>query len=161
MLRNVDAESFAGALNDGLRDNHTEAQFAAMKPQIEALNANLKAVGEAKKGALILFEFIPGAGTRVTEGGQPRGTVIPGEEFFTFVHEIEIGDVDGDGKLEFFATPTDRNKANESQPGMMVMYRWNGTQYERSVVDPMGATHAKEILAATRRRPGRQPSRCC
>ena len=66
----------------------------------------------------------------------------------TFVHEIEIGDVDGDGKLEFFATPTDRNKANESQPGMMVMYRWNGTQYERSVVDPMGATHAKEILAA-------------
>ncbi|MCK6525385.1 FG-GAP-like repeat-containing protein [Myxococcota bacterium] len=66
----------------------------------------------------------------------------------TFVHEIEIGDVDGDGKLEFFATPTDRNKANESQPGMMVMYRWNGTSYERSVVDPMGATHAKEILAA-------------
>ena len=37
MLRNVDAESFAGALNDGLRDNHTEAQFATMKPQIEAL----------------------------------------------------------------------------------------------------------------------------
>ncbi|MCB9793247.1 MAG: VCBS repeat-containing protein [Alphaproteobacteria bacterium] len=66
----------------------------------------------------------------------------------TFVHEIEIGDVDGDGKVEFFATPTDRNTAKGSQGGMMVMYKWTGEAYERSVVDPMGHTHAKEILAA-------------
>ncbi len=65
----------------------------------------------------------------------------------TFVHEIEIGDVDGDGKLEFFATPTDRNKANASQGGRMVMYRWDGSSYVRTEVDPFGATHAKEILA--------------
>jgi len=100
MLRNVDAETFAGALYDGLRDNHTEAQFAALKPQIEALNANLKAVGEAKKGAVILFEFVPGSGTRVTEGGQPRGTVIPGEEFFTAVLRIWIGDKPVDSSLK-------------------------------------------------------------
>ena len=100
MLRNVDAETFAGALNDGLRDNHTEAQFTALKPQIEALNANLKAVGEAKKGAVILFEFVPGTGTRVTEGGQPRGTVIPGEEFFTSVLRIWIGDKPVDSSLK-------------------------------------------------------------
>ena len=65
----------------------------------------------------------------------------------TFVHEIEIGDIDGDGKLEFFATPTDRNKANASQAGQMVMYRFDGTTYVRTEVDPFGATHAKEILA--------------
>ena len=35
----------------------------------------------------------------------------------TFVHEIEIGDIDGDGKLEFFATPSDRNSASGSQAG--------------------------------------------
>lgn len=100
MLRNVDAETFAGALNDGLRDNHTEAQFNSLKPQIDALNANLKAVGEAKKGAVILFEFIPGTGTRVMEGGQPRGTVIPGEDFFTAVLRIWIGDKPVDGSLK-------------------------------------------------------------
>lgn len=66
----------------------------------------------------------------------------------TFVHEIEIGDIDGDGKLEFFATPTDRNKANASQGGQMVMYQFDGESYKRSVVDPFGKTHAKEILAA-------------
>ena len=64
----------------------------------------------------------------------------------TFVHEIEIGDADGDGKNEFFCTPSDRNKANTSQTGGVAMYSWNGTEYERSWVEPMGqGTHAKEV----------------
>lgn len=64
----------------------------------------------------------------------------------TFIHEIEIGDVDGDGKKEFFATPSARNSAKHSQEGSVVMYRWNGKNYERSVVVAMDKTHAKEIL---------------
>jgi hypothetical protein len=100
MLRNVDADSFANALNDGLRSNHTEAQFTAMKPQIDALNANLKAVGEAKKGDVIHFEFAPDSGTRVTVNGQARGTAIPGEEFFTSVLRIWLGDKPVDGGLK-------------------------------------------------------------
>ncbi len=100
MLRNVDAETFAGALNDGLRSNHTEAQLAAMKPQIDALNATLKAVGEAKKGDVIHFEFMPDGGTRVTVNGQPRGSAIAGEDFFTAVLRIWIGDKPVDGGLK-------------------------------------------------------------
>jgi len=64
----------------------------------------------------------------------------------TFVHEAEIGDVDGDGKLEFYATPTDRNKVGKSQDGWLVRYDWDGSKYVRSMVDEMGATHAKEAL---------------
>ncbi|MEO8119732.1 MAG: chalcone isomerase family protein [Rhodoferax sp.] len=100
MLRNVDAETFAAALNDGLRSNHSEAQFAGMKSQIEALNANLKAVGETRKGDAIHFEFVPDAGTRVTVNGQVRGSVIPGEDFFTSVLRIWIGDKPVDGSLK-------------------------------------------------------------
>ena len=100
MLRNVDAETFAGALNDGLRSNHTEAQLGAMKPQIDALNATLKAVGEAKKGDVIHFEFVPDGGTRVTVNGQPRGSAIAGEDFFTAVLRIWIGDKPVDGALK-------------------------------------------------------------
>ncbi len=66
----------------------------------------------------------------------------------TFVHEIEIGDVDGDGKKEFFATPSDRNQANKSQHGEIVMYKHDGSSYVRSIVDPGEDTHAKEILIA-------------
>ena len=67
----------------------------------------------------------------------------------TFVHEIEIGDIDGDGVAEFFATPSERNKADASQAGDVVMYRYNKKKktYERSYVDNQKGTHAKEVLA--------------
>ena len=64
-----------------------------------------------------------------------------------FVHEIEIGDVDGDGKNEFFATPSQPNKAKGGpQPGKVVMYKWNGKSFTKKVVDRFEKTHAKEIL---------------
>lgn len=66
----------------------------------------------------------------------------------TFIHEIEIGDIDGDGRLEFFATPSDRNQSKKSQSGKVVMYRFDGKQYNRSTVDEYLKTHAKEILVA-------------
>ncbi len=100
MLRNVDAESFSTALNDGLRANLTEAQVAGFKAQIEALNASLKAVGEVKRGDLINFEFTPEAGTRITLNGQPRGAAIPGEDFFAAVLRIWIGDKPVDAALK-------------------------------------------------------------
>jgi len=100
MLRNVDADSFAGALNDGLKANLSEQQLAGFKSQIDALNANLKAVGEAKKGDLIHFEFTPEAGTRVLVNGQARGSAIPGDEFFAAVLRIWIGDKPVDASLK-------------------------------------------------------------
>ncbi len=66
-----------------------------------------------------------------------------------FVHEIEIGDVDGDGKLEFFATPSKPNKLDQEQAGEVTMYKAKpGGGWEESIVDAPGDTHAKEILAA-------------
>ena len=100
MLRNVDAESFTGALNDGLQANHTEAQLAALKPQIDTLNANLKAVGEAKKGDVIHFDFVPELGTRVTINGQVRGSAMTGEDFFAAVLRIWLGDKPVDASLK-------------------------------------------------------------
>lgn len=100
MLRSVDAETFAGALNDGLKNNLSEQQLAAMKPQIDTLNANLKALGEAKKGDSILFEFTPEAGTRILVNGQPKGAAIPGEDFFAAVLRVWIGDKPVDGSLK-------------------------------------------------------------
>jgi hypothetical protein len=66
----------------------------------------------------------------------------------TFVHEIEIGDVDGDKIAEFFATPSKPNKLDEEQPGEVRMYKHGPSGWQRSVVDAPGDTHAKEILCA-------------
>ena len=67
----------------------------------------------------------------------------------TFVHEIEVGDVDGDGQDEFYATPSGRNKSSgASQPGGVVRYDLRDGAYVRSDVVMYEESHAKEILVA-------------
>ncbi|HVS16861.1 MAG TPA: VCBS repeat-containing protein [Thermoanaerobaculia bacterium] len=63
-----------------------------------------------------------------------------------FVHEIEIGDLDGDGALEVYATPSEPNTADGSaQHGEVVRYIPSKGN-ERTVVADLGDRHAKEIL---------------
>jgi len=67
----------------------------------------------------------------------------------TFVHEIEIGDVDGNGRLEFYATPSQPNvDIGIDQPGKVLKFEWDGTTYKCTVVRDWKRTHAKEILVA-------------
>ena len=63
----------------------------------------------------------------------------------TFVHEIEIGDLDRDGTLEVYATPSEPNKLDaESQHGEVVRYVPRNRQGPTIVAD-LGKRHAKEI----------------
>lgn len=68
------------------------------------------------------------------------------EEPNTFVHEIEIGDLDGDGVLEVYATPSEPNRIGvDVQTGQVVRYipkKGEG----RKVVADLGNRHAKEIF---------------
>ena len=100
MLRNVDAETFSGALTEGLQKNLSEAQFAGFKAQIDALSANFKAAGEAKKGDVIHLEFAPDTGTRVVINGKVQGSAIAGEEFYGALLRIWLGDKPVDGDLK-------------------------------------------------------------
>ena len=100
MLRNVDADTFSASLVEGLKNNLSDAQFTGFKAQIDALNANFKAAGEAKKGDVIHLEFTPEAGTRVVVNGKPQGTAIAGEDFFTAVLRIWLGDKPADADLK-------------------------------------------------------------
>lgn len=63
----------------------------------------------------------------------------------TFVHEIEVGDLDGDGVVEVYATPSEPNRLDGTpQPGKVTRYvpaRDEG----RVVVADLGDRHAKEI----------------
>jgi len=66
-----------------------------------------------------------------------------------FVHEIEVGDLDRDGKLEVYATPSEPNRldAGASQSGHVVRYV-PGAGKKREIVADLGERHAKEILVA-------------
>jgi len=64
----------------------------------------------------------------------------------TFVHEIEIGDLDGDSLLEIYATPSAPNKLDGTpQPGKVVRYVPAAGE-GRTVVADLDDRHAKEIL---------------
>jgi hypothetical protein len=66
----------------------------------------------------------------------------------TIVHEVETGDLDGDGTLEIYATPSLPNKLDGTpQPGHVVRYV-PGRDDGRMVVADLADRHAKEILVA-------------
>jgi hypothetical protein len=65
----------------------------------------------------------------------------------TVVHECELGDLDGDGLLEIYATPSKPNKFDGTpQPGEIVVYRHTPEGFERGVVEEFPLRHVKEIL---------------
>ncbi len=67
-----------------------------------------------------------------------------------FVHEIELGDADGDGHLEIFDTPSHPNKLDGSvQPGAIDMWRLEHGKWTRHRVADLKTRHAKEILTIT------------
>ncbi|MEE8164570.1 MAG: VCBS repeat-containing protein, partial [Myxococcota bacterium] len=80
---------------------------------------------------------------------QPDGSFAVEEldrEKDTFVHEIELGDLDGDGAVEIYATPSEPNKLDgSSQSGRVVRYVPSKGEGPTVVADLSGR-HAKEIL---------------
>ena len=92
MLRDVDADQFSGALADGIRDNHPEAEAKKLEPRVKQLAAIMLDMKEAKTGMRITLDWLPGAGTQVTVQGKPAGAPIPGEDFYIALLKIWLGD---------------------------------------------------------------------
>jgi hypothetical protein len=64
----------------------------------------------------------------------------------TFVHEVEIGDLNGDGKLEVYSTPSEPNRLDGgAQHGEVLRYVPQDGRGSRTVVADLGQRHAKEI----------------
>ena len=100
MLRDVDGETFSGAVSDGLKANNSPSQLSALSAQLGTFQANLKAIGEIRKGDVIHFEFTPETGTRILVNGQQKGSAIAGAEFFTAVLRAWLGDHPADPSLK-------------------------------------------------------------
>lgn len=64
----------------------------------------------------------------------------------TFIHEVEIGDVDNDGINEFVTTPTSPNIQTGKQPGKISVFKWNGNSYKEIIVDTYENSSVKEVV---------------
>jgi hypothetical protein len=80
--------------------------------------------------------------------GAPAEVVELDRKADIFVHEVEVGDVDGDGTPEVYATPSEPNRLDGStQHGEVVRYVPGKGEARKEVAD-LGTRHAKEILVA-------------
>ncbi len=90
LLRDVAADQFVGALNDGLKDNNSEAELAAVKVQADQMTTIMKAFGEVKEGNVVTLDFVDVA-TRIGLNGAAKGT-LAGEAFNRALTKIWLGD---------------------------------------------------------------------
>jgi hypothetical protein len=120
---------FGGAF-DRMRDAEAADLFGDGKQAL--------AVATHDQGVVALVRAKAGGGWAATELDRRADT---------FVHEIELGDLDGDGVLEIYATPSAPNKLDGTpQPGEVVRFV-PGKGEGRTLVADLGMRHAKEILA--------------
>jgi len=91
MMRDVGAEQFTEALVDGLRANHSEADFRALEPRVKELAGIMAEVKEAKKGMTLALDWT-GSATRLLVNGKPVGKPIAGEDFYRALLRIWLGD---------------------------------------------------------------------
>lgn len=91
LLRDLSAQQFVEALQEGIAQNHSAAEMAALKERIAQFSAAMNSIGEAKSGTSVLIDWLPESGTRLTVDGQARGSDIAGEDFFRALLSIWLG----------------------------------------------------------------------
>lgn len=95
----ITAEQFVAALNDGLAANNQPPELAPLEKRIRDLAAMMRQVGRINQGGVVLLDYLPGIGTRVTINGVTRLT-IAGEDFNRALLRIWLGDRPVDGRLK-------------------------------------------------------------
>lgn len=100
LLRDLSAQQFVDALQEGIAENHSESEMAALKDRVRSFSDAMLALGEAKTGTSVLIDWIPESGTRLTVNGQARGRDIAGEDFYRALLKIWLGNKPVQGDLK-------------------------------------------------------------
>ena len=93
-VRDVDKGRLTGGFREGFEKN-AGARVASQKANFEKF---LTLVGDQKKGAVMLFTYVPGAGTVINIGGKDVAT-FEGKEFADALFSLWLGPVPPSGEL--------------------------------------------------------------
>jgi len=107
LLRDLSAQQLGDALVEGVRNNASAAEQAAIKDRLDQLLAIMVGRGEAKEGDRISLDYLPASGTRVVINGKTFGKPIAGEDFYRALLRVWLGDnpVDEDLKRGLLGQP--------------------------------------------------------
>ena len=98
MLRDMEAETFHNALDEGLRNNLTPVEMTELKPQSDQLATLMKGIGAVKEGDSIVIDF-GGTGVEVGLNGKSRGR-IEGPAFARALLRVWLGEHPADAALK-------------------------------------------------------------
>jgi len=98
LLRDLDADTLYGALRDGLKDNNSEAELAALQAPIDQFAEIMKKIGNARSGDTVAIDFT-GDGVGVSLNGEARGKVA-GATFGRALLKVWLGDKPVDASLK-------------------------------------------------------------
>jgi long-chain acyl-CoA synthetase len=90
LLRDLSGDQLVDALLDGMKDNNSAAELAAVKAQTDQMVATMKAFNEVKEGNVVTLDFVDGA-TKIGLNGAAKAS-IPGEAFNVALTRVWLGD---------------------------------------------------------------------
>jgi hypothetical protein len=90
LLRTLSADQLVDALNEGLAENNSSAELAAVKPQVEALATIMKSFKEVREKDVVTLDFSDGA-TRIGLNGEARGNIV-GDAFNQALTKVWLGE---------------------------------------------------------------------
>lgn len=92
----VEREKIIDGWNDGFEENNSDEQLKNLQARIDVFNSYFT---DLKKGDVLLYDFIPEKGTRVTINGEEKG-IIDGADFYAALLDIWLGDEPADDDLK-------------------------------------------------------------
>ena len=92
----VDRKKITDGWKDGFEENNSDEQLEKLQSRLTTFNSYFP---DLKKGDVILFDYIPATGTRVTINDQEKG-VIEGADFYAALLDVWLGEEPADDDLK-------------------------------------------------------------
>ena len=96
LYKKVGRDKLVDGWKEGFSGNSSAAEMEKLQARLADFNGLF---ADAKKGDVILLDYLPGEGTRVTINGQAKGT-IPGADFNKALLKVWLGNSPVDSKLK-------------------------------------------------------------
>jgi len=92
----VSKEKMGGGWQEGFEENNSEEGLKALQSRLTTFKGFFP---DLKNGDIVLLDYIPASGTRVTINGSEKG-VIEGADFYTALLDVWLGEEPADDDLK-------------------------------------------------------------